>query len=243
MAVTTLVLLPGLMCDAAVWEPLYPHMPADTRCWVADYGAARSLEAMALAVLAQAPAERFALAGHSMGGRVALEVLRLAPQRVSHVALLDTGHLPRAAGDAGKQEAAKRYALLDIARNHGVRAMAQAWVQGMVHPQRLQDAALIESIVAMFARKSADVFAAQIEALLERPDASDVLRALALPTLLQCGAQDSWSPPAQHAAMQVLAPHAVLDVIEDAGHMAPMERPQAVAASLQRWLQGDKATA
>lgn len=237
MTLPTLVLLPGLMCDAAVWAPLYPHLLADIQPWVADYGAARSLEAMALSVLAQAPAERFALAGHSMGGRVAFEVLRLAPQRVSHLALLDTGHLPRAAGETGAQEAAKRHALLEVARSQGVRAMAQVWVQGMVHPQRLQDAELIESIVAMFARKSADVFAAQIEALLERPDASGVLRSLALPTLLQCGAQDSWSPPEQHAAMQTLAPQAVLDVIEDAGHMAPMERPQAVAASLSRWLQ------
>lgn len=237
MSATTLVLLPGLMCDAAVWAPLYPHLLTGIQPWVADYGAARSLEAMALAVLAQAPAERFALAGHSMGGRVAFEVLRMAPQRVSHLALLDTGHLPRAAGEAGAQEAAKRHALLEVARSQGVRAMAQVWVQGMVHPQRLQDAELIESIVAMFARKSADVFAAQIEALLERPDASGVLRSLALPTLLQCGAQDSWSPPEQHAAMQTLAPQAVLDVIEDAGHMAPMERPQAVAASLSRWLQ------
>jgi pimeloyl-ACP methyl ester carboxylesterase len=92
--------------------------------------------------------------------------------------------------------------------------------------------------VAMFARKSADVFAAQIEALLARPDASDVLRTLAVPTLLQCGAQDSWSPPAQHADMQALAPHAVLDVVADAGHMAPMERPAAVAHGLARWLAG-----
>jgi len=232
----TLVLLPGLMCDAAVWEPLYPHLPAGTTPWVADYGMVHSLSAMAQGVLQQAPAERFALAGHSMGGRVAMEVLRLAPLRVTHVALMDTGHLPRAAGDVGAQEAAKRHALLEVARTQGVRAMAQTWVQGMVHPDRLQDAALIEAVVTMFARKSADVFAAQIAALLDRPDASDVLRTLAVPTLLQCGAQDSWSPPAQHMEMQSLAPHAVLDVIGHAGHMAPMERPQAVAASLARWL-------
>jgi pimeloyl-ACP methyl ester carboxylesterase len=238
MGVQTLVLLPGLMCDAAVWEPLFPHLPACSSPWVADYGMAHSLSAMAQGVLRQAPAERFALAGHSMGGRVAMEVLRLAPQRVTHVALMDTGHLPRAVGEAGSQEATKRLALLQIARTQGVRAMAQTWVQGMVHPDRLQEAALIESIVAMFARKSADVFAAQIEALLARPDASDVLRTLAVPTLLQCGAQDSWSPPAQHADMQALAPHAVLDVVADAGHMAPMERPAAVAHGLARWLAG-----
>lgn len=241
MGVTTLVLLPGLMCDAAVWEPLFAHLPAGTTPWVADYGMAHSLSAMAQGVLQQAPAERFALAGHSMGGRVAMEVLRLAPQRVTQVALMDTGHLPRAAGEAGSQEAAKRLALLEIARTQGVRAMAQTWVQGMVHPNRLQDAVLIEAVVAMFARKSAEVFAAQIEALLARPDASEVLRTLAVPTLLQCGAQDSWSPPAQHADMQALAPHAVLDVVADAGHMAPMERPAAVAQGLARWLAGTPA--
>ena len=237
MANTTLVLLPGLMCDAAVWQAVLPGLPAGCSPWVADYGLSRSLSGMAELVLAQAPAGRLAVAGHSMGGRVALEVLRLAPERVSHVALLDTGHLARPAGEAGEQEAAKRHALLEVARSQGVAAMAQVWVQGMVHPDRLQDAALLDAVIAMFARKSAEVFAAQIEALLSRPDASDVLRSLRVPTLLQCGAQDAWSPPAQHEAMRALAPHAVLDVVADAGHMAPMERPQAVAESLVRWLQ------
>jgi len=236
MTSSTLILLPGLMCDADVWAPLYPHLPARHTPWVPDYGLCNSLTAMAQLVLQQAPADRFALAGHSMGGRVALEVVRLAPQRVTHLALLDTGHLPRASGEAGLQEADKRHALLNIAQTQGVRAMAQTWVQGMVHPRRLRDAALIDAVVDMFARKSADVFACQIEALLARPDASDVLRSLTLPTLLQCGAQDSWSPPAQHEAMQALAPHAVLDVVPDAGHMAPMEQPQAVALGLSRWL-------
>lgn len=232
----TLVLLPGLMCDEAVWAPSLSGLPAGWEPWVADYGLSNSLQSMAEAVLAGAPQEPFALAGHSMGGRVALEVVRLAPQRVSHLALLDTGHTPRAAGDAGDEEARKRYALLEMARTQGVRSMAQTWVQGMVAPDRLMDAELIERIVAMFARKSAEVFAAQIQALLHRPDASEVLRSVAVPTLLQCGAQDAWSPPAQHEAMRVCVPHAALDLIENAGHMAPMEQPHAVAASLSRWL-------
>ncbi|BCO27616.1 2-succinyl-6-hydroxy-2,4-cyclohexadiene-1-carboxylate synthase [Rhodoferax lithotrophicus] len=236
MTSSTLILLPGLMCDADVWMPLYPQLPTRHTPWVPDYGLNNSLTAMAQLVLQQAPADRFALAGHSMGGRVALEVVRLAPQRVTRLALLDTGHLPRPGGEAGAQEASKRHALLHIAQTQGVRAMAQTWVQGMVHPDRLMDVVLIEAIVGMFAHKSADVFACQIEALLARPDASDVLRTLTLPTLLLCGAQDSWSPPAQHEAMRALAPHAVLDVVADAGHMTPMEQPEAVAQSLSRWL-------
>ena len=89
-------------------SPLYPHLDARWQIRVVDYGMADSLPAMAACVLAAAPPGRVAIAGHSMGGRVALEVLRQAPERISHVALLDTGHLPRAAGEAGAQEAAKR---------------------------------------------------------------------------------------------------------------------------------------
>lgn len=235
MSLQTLILVPGLMCDHAVWAPVLPALSAHRHCVVTDHGDSDDLQDMARRLLAAAP-ERFALAGHSMGGRVALEVCRLAPARVTHLALLDTGYLPRAAGDAGEEETRKRHALLHIAQTQGVRAMARDWVQGMVHPQRLADAALIDAILEMFERKSADVFARQIRALLSRPDATPVLRTLSMPVLVQCGRQDSWATVAQHQALQALVGAAVLDIIEDAGHMAPMEQPQAVAASLLRWL-------
>lgn len=193
---------------------------------------------MAELVLEQAPGH-FALAGHSMGGRVALEVVRRAPERVARLALLDTGFLARPAGDDGGLEAAKRYALLQLAQTQGVSAMAHAWVQGMVHPDRLRDTLLIDTITSMFACKSADIFACQIQALLNRPDASDVLRTLSVPTMLLCGAQDTWSPPSQHAQMQSLVPRAQLRVVGAAGHMAPMERPEAVAQCFIHWLGQD----
>lgn len=230
-----LLLVPGLMCDRTVWQPVLPQLAHGRACAVTDPGDADSLPLMAQRLLQGAPA-RFALAGHSMGARVALEVLRQAPQRVSRVALLDTGYLARAAGAPGEDEARKRQGLLDVARAQGVRAMATVWVQGMVHPQRLSDAALVERIVAMFERRSADAFERQIRALLQRPDASDVLRAIRVPALVLCGRQDSWAPVAQHEAMQRLIPGAVLAVVEDAGHMAPMEQPERVAQPLLRWL-------
>ena len=230
-----LVLVPGLMCDHAVWAPVLPALAAGRSCSVVDHGNARSLATMASRLLEGAPV-RFALAGHSMGARVALEVVRLAPARVSRLALLDTGYLPRPAGAAGEDEAHKRHALLHTARTHGVRAMAGEWVRGMVQPERLNDQGLIEDIVAMFERKSAEIFECQIAALLARPDASSVLAGLSVPTLLLCGRQDGWAPLVQHQAMQALVPGAVLEVIENAGHMAPMERPDAVASALQRWL-------
>ena len=229
-----LVLVPGLMCDAALWQPVLPWISPHWPCSVVDHGNSSDLQDMARRVLAQAP-QRFALAGHSMGGRVALEVMRLAPERVTHLALMDTGYLPRASGAAGEEEARKRAALLALARQQGVRAMALDWVQGMVHPARLKDQPLIDDIVEMFERKTEEVFACQIQALLNRPDATPVLQSLTLPTLVQCGRQDSWANVAQHEALCALA-RGTLDIIEDAGHMAPMEQPQAVAASLLRWL-------
>lgn len=236
MPADALLLVPGLMCDDAVWQPLLPALQAGFDCRVIDHGDADSLPQMARQLLDAAP-PRFALAGHSMGARVALEVLRLAPHRVDRVALLDTGYLARAGGAAGDSEVRKRQALLDTARREGVDAMAREWVQGMVHPQRLDDAVLIEAIVAMFARKSADTFERQIRALLQRPDGRDVLEAIRVPALVMCGRQDSWAPVAQHEAMHALIPVATLAVVEEAGHMAPMERPAAVADHLLRWLQ------
>ena len=231
----TLVLVPGLMCDATSWGGVPAGLP-EYDCTVVEHGTADSLVQMAEQVLAQAPA-RFALAGHSMGGRVALEVMRMAPKRVTHLGLFDTGHLPKAPGAAGDEEVRKRMALLDIARTQGVRAMASEWVKGMVAPQRLNDHALIGSILEMFERKSADIFERQLRALIQRPDATPVLKQLRLPTLLLCGALDSWSPPAQHQAMADCMPdHPAVVAIPDGGHMVMQEQTAAVFRAMRQWL-------
>lgn len=231
----TVVFLPGLLCDRAVWEPQIAMLSKRYDCVVADYGGADSLAAMAKSALASAP-PRFALAGHSMGGRVALEIMRAAPQQVTRLALLDTGYQARAEGEAGEEEARKRYRLLDIALSQGMRVMGREWVQGMVHPERLQDGALIEAILAMIERKTPGIFAAQIRALLHRPAAEGVLRAIGCPTLIVCGRQDSWSPVPRHEQMMRMIAGASLTVIENSGHMATMERPEEAAAALQNWL-------
>ncbi|MFC6279768.1 alpha/beta fold hydrolase [Polaromonas aquatica] len=230
------LLLPGLMCDEVFWQPLMAGLPATLQAQAVDYGDADSITAMAEAALALAPPQ-FALAGHSMGGRVALEIVRLAPSRVQKLILMDTGYLPRAQGEKGETEKAGRMALVELAQKDGVRAMCAEWIKGMVHPDRLGDAALIESIVGMFANKNAERFARQQNALLARPDASPVLASLKIPCMLLCGRQDSWATVAQHTAMQVLAPHASLAVIEDAGHMVLMERPEATIQAIRNFLE------
>lgn len=230
-----LVLVPGLMCDHTVWEPLLPFMGASQTCQMIDHQSANSLSRMAEQLLEVSP-PKFVMAGHSMGGRVALEVLRMAPDRVAGVALMDTGYLAKLDGAAGELEVSKRLVLLEIAQSKGIRAMAREWVKGMVHPSRLVDKALIETILKMFETKNSDIFARQLLALIFRKDATDVLKSINVPTLILCGRQDAWSPPSQHEEMLQYVPHAAMSVIEEAGHMSTMEKPQAVAEAMNRWL-------
>ncbi len=241
MSATTLVLIPGLLCDDFVWSEQQRELSSLAHVWVADHGSLDSLTDMAAAALRNAPAERFALAGHSMGGRVALEMFRLSPHRIERLALLDTGWLPLQAGKRGEEERASRMALLDRAFKHGMRAMGQEWASGMVHPSRIE-APVFESILAMIERKTPEIFAAQLRALLGRRDASAQLLAIDCPVLVLCGRQDSWSTLSQHLQMAALIRGARLRIIEECGHMSTLEQPQAVTAALAEWLRGTEHT-
>jgi pimeloyl-ACP methyl ester carboxylesterase len=230
------MLLPGLMCDAAVWAPQVQALSGKVNCQVSAWGLTDSLTAMAQQVLRESPTEKFSLAGHSMGGRVAMEVMRLAPQRVERLALFDTGTHPLPSGEAGAKERAGRMELLEKARSQGMRAMGEQWTRGMVHPDR-HDSSVFESILQMLERSSTAQFAAQINALLNRPDAAPVLGTIQCPMLLLCGREDLWATVAQHEAMQKLIPHARLTIVEHCGHMCTMEQPQALTEALSNWLQ------
>jgi len=223
------------MCDANVWEDQTRELGLSTTVSISDHGSADSLGAMAEAIIAAAPA-RFAIAGHSMGGRVALEVFRRVPERLQGIALLDTAYAARAAGAEGEEEAAKRYALLDIAKKNGTRTMGAVWVQKMVHEDRLFETSLMDAILDMFGRKSVDTFAAQIKALLDRPDAEPLLARIKCPAMVLCGRQDTWSPVEVHEQMAAKIQNSRLVVIEDCGHMSTMERPAEVTAAMQEWL-------
>jgi len=227
--------LPGLACDQEVWRRPSRQVSEVAIVGVVDYGGSDSIQKMAEAALRRAP-DSFALVGHSMGGRVAFEIVRRAPERVAGMALLDTAYRSFVPGKVGEQERAERLRLVDLARSQGMRAMARDWVQKMVHPSRLSDEALIWSIVEMFARKSAEIFARQIKALLERPDATPVLSTIRCPTLVLCGREDSWSLPLTHRQIAARIPRSKLAIIENCGHMAPMERPGQVTAALLTWL-------
>ncbi|OGT70521.1 MAG: hydrolase [Gammaproteobacteria bacterium RIFCSPLOWO2_02_FULL_56_15] len=226
-----LLLLPGLMCDADVWRRQIDSLADIADPIVPDFRGLDSLEAMARKSLAMAP-ERFAMTGHSMGGRVALEVYRLAPERVLRLALLDTGVHPATA-----EEPAKRQVYLDLAANQGMEGVAAAWMPPMVHPDRQADRELLEAIRRIITRTSVAEFEGQIRALLQRPDATPILARIQCPTLLLCGRADAWSPPEQHAAIARQISSATLVIIENAGHMITMEQPEAVSLALRAWLE------
>jgi pimeloyl-ACP methyl ester carboxylesterase len=199
---------------------------------------------MATQVLRDAPAGPLAVAGHSMGGRIAFEMWAQAPRRIERLALLDTSYHPLPGGAEGERERSGRYALLDMARRHGLRTMAREWAQGMVHPSRL-GAPLFEAVLDMFERATVEGFAAQIEALLARRDATGLLATIDVPTLVLCGREDGWSPPSRHEFMHQRIAGSRLVVLEQCGHMSTMEQPAAATAALAGWLDGrsgDRAT-
>jgi len=226
----TLFLLPGLLCDATVWAHQAAALGSIAAVRIADFRGFDSLTEMARAVLASAP-ERFAVAGHSMGARAALEVVRLAPERVTRLALLDTGTHPLRPG-----EAEKRQDLVDLANREGMAALAARWLPPMVHPARAADETLMVPLRAMVLRMTPAIHERQIRALLQRPDAEAVLATIRCPVLVGVGRQDAWSPPSQHESIVAAVAQARLVVFEDSGHMAPLEAPEAVTAALRAWL-------
>jgi len=230
-----LVLLPGLLCDEAVWKPILEHLNILDYYTIADYDELDDLAAMAMHVLNQIKGDQLIVFGHSMGGRIAMEIMRQAPQRVSRLGLFDTAFRSAASGEKGDQEKQKRMALLAIAQQEGMRAMAQQWALGMVHPQ-FHHTAIFESIIDMIERKNPTIFAAQIRALLNRPDAESILHQINCPTLLLCGEHDLWSPVSVHQEMQSLIKNATLSVIPNCAHMSTMEQPKEVANAIANWL-------
>jgi pimeloyl-ACP methyl ester carboxylesterase len=222
------------MCDAAVWEPQRRQLAPSAQVVIAEYGLATDLGLMAEQILETYPGP-LALAGHSMGGRVALEVVRRAPQRVQGLALLDTGCHALVPGAPGERERSARMGVLAQAQREGLGAAAATWLKGMVHPSRLEDQALQASIIEMWERRSLAHLAAQMQALLGRADAAALLPGLAVPALVLCGAEDLSAPVQQHMEMAALLPRSDYVQIADCGHMCTLERSAEVNAALAMW--------
>jgi pimeloyl-ACP methyl ester carboxylesterase len=222
-----LLFLPGLACDARIYEPQLAAF-ADSRA-VDGYGTADSLQAMARIALDQAP-DAFDLFGHSMGGRVALEVYRLAPDRVRRLALVSTGIHPLRDG-----EPASRRALQQIGWTNGFEALIDQWLPPMVAEANRGDPAIYPPLRAMNIDAGQEVFDAQIKALVDRPEVDSLLPEISCPTLVMTGELDSWAGPEQHRRIAAAIPDAELVVVPGSGHMIQLEAPVAVNAAIARW--------
>ncbi|GGD20401.1 alpha/beta fold hydrolase [Sinisalibacter lacisalsi] len=223
----TVLLIPGLLCDAYTWEPVLDRIEAE----VADLSTEDSIGQMARDCLGRHPG-KLRVAGHSMGARVAMEMARIAPERIDRLALLDTGIHPLKEGEREKRDEIVRFAY-----ENGMEALAARWLPPMVHEPN-QTPELMKGLTDMVLRRDADLHARQIKALVDRPDAASYLTGITCPTLLVVGRQDQWSPVAQHEEMLALLPDARLEIVEDAGHFAPVEQPEAVARLVAEFFEG-----
>jgi pimeloyl-ACP methyl ester carboxylesterase len=188
------------------------------------------MAALAKTVLEGLP-NRFALAGLSMGGYAALEILRQAPERVARLALLDTS----ARADTASQ-ARRRRGLIALSGRGRFKGVTPRLLPQLVHPSRLDDTALVDGILAMAARVGRDGFINQQKAILSRGDSRDLLPAVRCPTLIVCGREDALTPPSLAEEMAVLVPGSDLRLIEDCGHLPALERPEATTNALRGWL-------
>jgi pimeloyl-ACP methyl ester carboxylesterase len=225
-----LVLLPGLVCDARMWAPQVEGLADVASTSVGDLSVTHSMETLAASVLDSAPAEKFALAGLSMGGYVAFEIMRQAPERVLGLALLDT---------TARQDTPEA-----TENRHKAMARADSDFTGvltdllpkLVHPDQLKDEAMTGLLVQMGKELGPEVFKRQQMAIIGRNDSRPTLARIRCPTLVLCGREDLITPVEVHEEMAAGIRGSMLTLIGKCGHISTLGRPADVTAALRRWL-------
>ena len=226
-----LILLPGMMCDARLFAPQIAVLQDSMRISVPLPVSAPNMAQLAAKVLADAPG-RFALGGVSMGGILAMEIIRQAPQRVTHLALIDTN--PFAERDEVK---ARRTPQMEAVRDGRLAAVMRDEMKPSYFTHRADNADLLDLTMAMATDLGPDAFIAQSLALRDRPDYEATLRHVTCSTLILCGRHDQLCPVERHEAMKVMIPHARLCIVEEAGHLPTIETPGIVTTALQELLE------
>lgn len=233
MANLPLLLIPGLNCTAALWLPQIAALGAGRMVAVADHTGAGGIARIAESILAAAP-PRFALAGLSMGGYVAFEILRRAPERVARLALLDTQARPD-----GEEARAARRQQIEIAERGGFPRIPDLQMPRLLSEAGRSDPRLVEIVRAMARATGAAAFVRQQTAIMDRPDSRPTLAAIACPTLVLVGAEDAITPVELAREMHDGIAGSRLVVVPGAGHLATLEAPDAVDAALADWLGAD----
>ena len=231
---SSLVFLTGLLCDERIWRAVTKELSASFNTSIVAFKGCHSIGQMAekvMAHIARATLAPCVVVGHSMGGRVALEVYKQAPQIISALGLFNTGVHP-----VNESEKRIRQKLVDSATSEGLGSLATSWLYPMVNQANHHKQELMTSLVQMLQTYSLEEYLWQIEALLTRPNAQEVLELIDVPTLLLSGKHDTHSPPAQHLQMQKYIKNSQFVNIENAGHMAPVECPNEVAEIISSWI-------
>jgi pimeloyl-ACP methyl ester carboxylesterase len=228
-----LVLLPGTLCDAELWQHQTQHLEDIAAPSVGDVGRDESIAGMAERVLEAVPS-RFALAGLSMGGIVAFGILRRAPERVVALALLNTN--PSFPDD---NQIALWHEEIEMAESGRFEEIVEErWIPSVLEAGGSRGGSLRDAIRRMAHRVGPKSYVRQLQAQIARPDSWSSLAAITCPTLVLGGRQDTMCSPALHEAMAAAIPNARLAIIEDCGHLSTLEQPEMVTALLRNWLEG-----
>ncbi len=225
-----LILVPGLLCSARLYAPQIAALWPYGQVTIADHRRDASMTAIAARILANAP-PRFALAGLSMGGYIAFAMLRLAPERIAKLALLDTSARP----DTLEQSTA-REKFISMAQEGRLDEVVETLAPRFLHRNRAQDPALRELVRDMASDTGADAFVLQQKAIMSRPDARPLLASIRCPTVVLVGDGDQLTPPDLAREISAGIHEARLVVVPDCGHLSTVERPTAINAALAEWL-------
>jgi len=227
-----LVLISGLLCTSDLWLDQIGEFEEDYDLMLFDHASHDTIPAMVGAFLQDAP-EKFNLAGLSLGGYIALEVMRQAGERVEKLILLDTN----ARADREPQIEVRRAAITQ-AETDGVQAFCKEITQHLIHPDRMADKDLGERILDMAEDIGLEGFKNQQLAMISRPDFRDFLPEITCPTLIICGQQDVMTPPKVHQEMADLIPGSQFNLIDNCGHLSTMEQPLMVSRLMRMFLDG-----
>lgn len=230
MALTPLILLPGLLCDATLWRAQVDALADVAAASVADLTLDDTIGAMAARVLAAAPPPRFALAGRSMGGYVAFEIMRQAPERVIRLALLDTSAAPD-----DERAAARRQRLVESLKVGRFLGFTKHLLPQLVHASHV-DRPVGEAVTAMAKRVGADAYRRQQQSILSRADSRPLLPSIMVPTVVAVGDSDVVTLLARAQEISEGIAGSVLHVFGDCGHLPALETPAETSALLRQWL-------
>lgn len=227
-----LLLLPGMMCDERLFTPQLAELQTQRPVRVADLAHGDSMETLARLVLAAAPWPRFAVAGLSMGGIVAMEMIRQAPERIAGLGLLDTNPWAEP-----PEVQARREPQMQAVRDGQLLNVMAEQMAPKYSPDDELDPVLLELVLSMAAKLGTGVFLRQSRALCDRPDQTETLKQVRVPALVLCGEQDQLCPVDRHLAMAELIPGCDLKILPGVGHVSTLQAPDDTNVALTRWLE------